>query len=87
MSLQLGRRRDSDSPFELPPEILVRHVAALGASGSGKTVFCKAVVEEAVRHGIPTICVDPQGDLCRPSSRGAASIPRGRRSTASARTS
>lgn len=36
---------------------------ALGSSGSGKTVFCKAVVEEAVRLGIPAICVDPQGDL------------------------
>ena len=37
---------------------------ALGSSGSGKTVLCKIVVEEAVRCGIPVICIDPQGDLC-----------------------
>lgn len=64
MGLQLGRRRDDDTLFELPESVLVRHMVALGASGSGKTVFCKAVIEEAVRHGIPSICVDPQGDLC-----------------------
>ncbi|MEC7523627.1 MAG: helicase HerA-like domain-containing protein [Myxococcota bacterium] len=48
----------------LPTEALLRHVMALGASGSGKTVFCKVVAEEALLAGLPTICVDPQGDLC-----------------------
>ncbi|MCB9631061.1 MAG: DUF853 family protein [Sandaracinus sp.] len=62
--LLLGQRRDDLQPFELPPSVLVRHVAALGASGSGKTVFCKVLVEESVRAGIPAICIDPQGDLC-----------------------
>jgi hypothetical protein len=38
-------------------------MACLGASGSGKTVFCKVVVEEAIRKGIPVIALDPQGDL------------------------
>lgn len=60
--LWLGRRADGGA-VELPGAALVRHVMALGASGSGKTVFCKVVVEEAVRRGIPAICVDPQGDL------------------------
>ncbi len=44
-------------------ESLLRHMACLGASGSGKTVFCKVVVEEAIRKGIPVIALDPQGDL------------------------
>ena len=36
---------------------------ALGASGSGKTVFGKCILEEATRNGIPSIVMDPQGDL------------------------
>lgn len=47
----------------LPIEALRRHVLALGASGSGKTVFCKVIVEECIRRGLPVIAVDPQGDL------------------------
>lgn len=43
---------------------LLRHVMALGSSGSGKTVLCKVLVEEVVRQGLPAICIDPQGDLC-----------------------
>ena len=39
-------------------------VCVVGPKGSGKTVLCKIVVEEAVRCGIPVICIDPQGDLC-----------------------
>jgi len=44
-------------------EALKRHAVALGSSGSGKTVLCKVIVEEVVRHGLPVIAVDPQGDL------------------------
>ncbi|HEY5926322.1 MAG TPA: helicase HerA-like domain-containing protein [Kofleriaceae bacterium] len=62
-SLQLGSRRDDGAPALLPVRALLRHVIALGSSGSGKTVFCKVMVEEAVRHGIPVIAIDPQGDL------------------------
>ncbi|HEY5951340.1 MAG TPA: helicase HerA-like domain-containing protein, partial [Kofleriaceae bacterium] len=62
-SLQLGSRSDDGTPLQLPARALLRHAIALGSSGSGKTVFCKVVVEEAVRHGIPVIAIDPQGDL------------------------
>ncbi|MCC7507876.1 MAG: DUF853 family protein [Planctomycetes bacterium] len=48
----------------LDSSTLLRHVMALGSSGSGKTVFCKALTEEMLRAGIPAICIDPQGDLC-----------------------
>ncbi|MGE0791739.1 MAG: ATP-binding protein, partial [Sandaracinaceae bacterium] len=61
MSLRLGTSDGAD--VELAAGALVRHVMALGASGSGKTVFCKSVVEEAVRSGIPALCIDPQGDI------------------------
>src|SRR3970282_2032632 len=46
-----------------PAESLRRHVAVLGSTGSGKTVLCKVIVEEAVRNGIPVLAVDPQGDI------------------------
>ncbi|HEU5058772.1 MAG TPA: helicase HerA-like domain-containing protein [Kofleriaceae bacterium] len=62
--LRLGTRRDApDAPVGLPAGALLRHALALGSSGSGKTVFCKVVVEEAVRAGVPVIALDPQGDL------------------------
>jgi hypothetical protein len=47
----------------LPLRALLRHVVVLGSSGSGKTVACKVMVEEAVRKGIPVIVIDPQGDI------------------------
>src|SRR5688572_11633565 len=63
--LWIGSRQNApDSPVRLPPAVLLRHAMALGSSGSGKTVFCKVLVEEAVRQRIPVIAVDPQGDLC-----------------------
>ncbi|NQT32894.1 MAG: DUF853 family protein, partial [Candidatus Omnitrophica bacterium] len=48
---------------QLPIETLKKHLVALGASGSGKTVFGKCILEEATRNGIPSIIMDPQGDL------------------------
>jgi hypothetical protein len=45
---------------------------ALGASGSGKTVLCKCVMEEAGRNGVPLIIVDPQGDIASLALRGDA---------------
>ena len=63
--LELGRARGSDDEvIRLPTRALLRHMMALGSSGSGKTVLSKVVVEEIVRAGIPALCLDPQGDLC-----------------------
>ncbi|MBT3406885.1 ATP-binding protein [Candidatus Woesearchaeota archaeon] len=46
-----------------PLENLKKHFIALGSSGSGKTVMCKVLIEEAILNNIPAIIVDPQGDL------------------------
>ncbi len=62
-ALLLGTSRDTAAAVTLPVRALLRHAIALGSSGSGKTVFCKVVVEEAVRRGVPVIAIDPQGDL------------------------
>jgi len=41
-ALWLGSdRASSTEPVELPARALLRHVMALGSSGSGKTVLCK----------------------------------------------
>jgi len=60
----------NESPVELPVKAFHRHLMALGSSGSGKTVLCKCVMEEAVRNDIPLIIVDPQGDIASLALKG-----------------
>src|SRR5439155_16567843 len=42
---------------------LVTHAVTVGMTGSGKTGLCIALIEEAALDGIPTIAIDPKGDL------------------------
>lgn len=70
MALFLGESLPKGSRVELPVRILRRHFVALGAAGSGKTVLCKCLVEEAVRKDIPVLIVDPQGDIASLALRG-----------------
>jgi hypothetical protein len=62
LPLTIGTTTEGDL-VQLPIEALRRHMLALGASGSGKTVLCKVMVEECIRKRLPVIAVDPQGDL------------------------
>ncbi|MHA2175387.1 MAG: helicase HerA domain-containing protein [Candidatus Hodarchaeales archaeon] len=55
--------RIGEDRFELPATTFLTHAAVLGASGSGKTVVCKSIVEEAIRAKIPVIAIDPKGDI------------------------
>ncbi len=55
--------RFGDSKFEVDLSSLTRHAIILGATGSGKTVLSKVVVEEAALQGIPTFAIDPKGDI------------------------
>jgi hypothetical protein len=70
LSFFLGKERGTETSVELPAEALHRHLMALGASGSGKTVLCKCLMEEAVRHDIPVVIVDPQGDISSLALKG-----------------
>jgi hypothetical protein len=63
MPLHLGIDAGTGEPIRLPEEDLLRHVVVLGATGSGKTVLGKVILEEAVRAGVPVVAVDSQGDL------------------------
>ena len=42
---------------------LTTHGVALGMTGSGKTGLCITLLEEAALDGIPTIAIDPKGDI------------------------
>jgi hypothetical protein len=42
---------------------LVTHAVCVGMTGSGKTGLCIAVLEEAAIDGVPSIVIDPKGDL------------------------
>ncbi len=68
MSLFLGYELDkdgkpTDNQLKMPAKVLVRHMAAFGSTGSGKTVLSKIIIEEAAKSGIPVIALDPQGDI------------------------
>tara|TARA_B100001250_G_scaffold47419_1_gene37125 strand:+ start:1445 stop:3577 length:2133 start_codon:yes stop_codon:yes gene_type:complete len=68
--MEIGINRSTGEVVDLPTSILRRHVAMLGANGSGKTVAAKVLIEEATLEGIPSIIVDPQGDLARFAQSG-----------------
>ena len=42
---------------------LVTHAVCVCMTGSGKTGLCIDIIEEAALDGIPTIAIDPKGDL------------------------
>ncbi len=59
---------------------LVTHAVAVGMTGSGKTGLCVGLIEEAAIDGVPSILIDPKGDLTNllltfPHLRGADFLP------------
>nr|MDO8083686.1 DUF853 family protein [Candidatus Sigynarchaeum springense]MDO8118913.1 DUF853 family protein [Candidatus Sigynarchaeota archaeon] len=60
----LGYRDDSTgNRFEIDPNLLVKHGGIFGSTGSGKTVLGKILIEEMALQKVPSIVIDPQGDL------------------------
>ncbi len=65
----LGRHVDPEtqavqsSPLLYDSKDLSTHAACVGMTGSGKTGLCISLLEEAAIDGVPTICIDPKGDL------------------------
>ena len=62
-SMLLGKEHSTQEDVFLPIKALNKHISVFGQSGSGKTVVCKILIEEAVRNNIPAIIIDPQGDI------------------------
>ena len=66
--IPIGRRYERGNlgnPEVLPADLLMRHVAIIAGSGSGKTVLLRRIVEEAALLGIPAIVLDTNNDLAR----------------------
>ena len=42
---------------------LVTHAVCVGMTGSGKTGLCTCLLEEAAIDGVPSIIIDPKGDM------------------------
>jgi hypothetical protein len=65
----LGRLYDMKNKSELEDLLLydskdlVTHAICIGMTGSGKTGLCVSLIEEAAIDGIPTIAIDPKGDI------------------------
>ncbi|NPD87447.1 MAG: DUF853 family protein [Asgard group archaeon] len=62
-SLLIGEDNETKENVFLPLKALNKHISVFGQSGSGKTVTCKILIEEALRNDIPAIIIDPQGDI------------------------
>ncbi|OLS19277.1 MAG: hypothetical protein HeimC3_46430 [Candidatus Heimdallarchaeota archaeon LC_3] len=60
----IGTSLKDKGDFEIQPRVFLKHVVTLGASGSGKTVLGKVLIEEILKQGYSAILIDPQGDLC-----------------------
>ncbi|MDH7502719.1 MAG: ATP-binding protein [Verrucomicrobiota bacterium] len=56
-------RRRLDEPVLYDSRHLLTHALVIGMTGSGKTGLCFGIIEEAAIDGIPSILVDPKGDL------------------------
>src|SRR3990172_5669044 len=50
-------------PFSIDSSSLTKHSIVFGATGSGKTVLCKNIIESASISGIPVLAIDPKGDI------------------------
>jgi DNA helicase HerA-like ATPase len=59
----LAEGRITDSTVLYDAKDLTTHAVCVGMTGSGKTGLCVALLEEAAIDGIPTIAIDPKGDL------------------------
>ena len=59
----IGKSKNSSKKITYDLNQLTRHAAVVGTTGSGKTVMCKVLVEEALASGIPVIAIDPKGDI------------------------
>ncbi len=65
----LGQKIDQDSgtpsgePLLVDAKRLTTHAVCVGMTGSGKTGLLIGLIEEAALDGIPTLVIDPKGDL------------------------
>ncbi len=61
--LYIGRESATDEPVLLKASTLTTHGVIFGMTGSGKTGLGVNMLEEALLSGIPTLILDPKGDM------------------------
>ncbi len=59
----LETRTRTEKPVLYDSKDLVTHAVCVGMTGSGKTGLCICLLEEAAIDNIPSIVIDPKGDL------------------------
>ena len=62
-SYDLPNKKRLEEPLLYDARDLVTHGVCVGMTGSGKTGLCLGLLEEAALDGIPSIVIDPKGDL------------------------
>jgi hypothetical protein len=76
----LGAKKLQDNLLLYDSRDLVTHAVVVGMTGSGKTGLCIGLIEEAAIDGVPSILIDPKGDLTNlmltfPQLRGEDFLP------------
>jgi hypothetical protein len=59
----LAKKEQEESLLLYDSKDLCTHAMCVGMTGSGKTGLCIGLLEEAAIDGIPSIIIDPKGDL------------------------
>src|SRR5687767_2715678 len=59
----LKSKKQKDGLLLYDSKDLVTHAVCVGMTGSGKTGLCISLLEEAAIDGVPSIVIDPKGDL------------------------
>ncbi len=61
--MYLGTSPDGDAPVFYDSANLTTHGVIVGMTGSGKTGLGVVMLEEALLSGVPTLIIDPKGDM------------------------
>ncbi len=59
----MGKNKSTEELLLYNSKDLVTHAVCVGMTGSGKTGLCISLIEEAAIDGVPSILIDPKGDL------------------------
>jgi len=58
-----GEKTELGQPYYIQPAELLTHAFICGATGSGKTMFAKVLLEEVLLSDVPIVAIDLKGDL------------------------
>jgi hypothetical protein len=61
--MDLATHSPAQTPFLFKSKDLTTHAAIIGMTGSGKTGLGIGLIEEAIIDNIPSIIIDPKGDM------------------------